>query len=81
MTSLGISLLEKGTYRHQKTGHLYEVIGVAVHSENGSRLVAYKPLYKSEIELFVRPYKMFTELVNINGAIQPRFKRVQDPHG
>ena len=81
MTNLSVTSLEKGTYCHLKTGHLYEVIGIAVHSEDSSQLVVYRPLYKTEIELFVRPYEMFAELVSINGSRQPRFKRVQDSHG
>ncbi len=44
-------------YRHFKD-RLYEVVGVACHSETGERMVVYRPLY-GEGGLWVRPYAMF----------------------
>lgn len=44
-------------YRHFKD-RLYEVVGVARHSETGERMVVYRPLY-GEGGLWVRPYAMF----------------------
>jgi len=70
--------LEKGTYRHNKTGHLYEVIGVALHTETDEPLVVYRPLYESEYEFFVRPYAMFVENVEINGLMVPRFELIDE---
>lgn len=46
-------------YRHFK-GNIYQVIGVATHSETGEKMVVYQAQY-GERGLFVRPYYMFTE--------------------
>ena len=67
-----------GTFRHSKTGKLYEVIGVALQTETGEPLVVYKPLYESHHELFARPYEMFIDMVEINGVATPRFERIDD---
>ncbi|AHB41889.1 hypothetical protein RAAC3_TM7C00001G0013 [Candidatus Saccharibacteria bacterium RAAC3_TM7_1] len=69
-------VIQKGTYRHSKTGNLYEVIGVALHSETSEQLVVYRPLYDTKYELFVRPYDMFTQAVELNGETRPRFEYV-----
>ncbi len=68
--------IKKGRYKHYK-GKYYEVIGVAYHSETKEELVVYKALYETEFgkdSLFVRPKKMFCELVNIDGKKVPRFE-------
>ncbi len=65
--------LKPGKYRHYK-GKEYEVIGVARHSETLEELVVYKALYQPEGEnLWVRPLKMFTETLTIEGKETPRF--------
>lgn len=63
-----------GTYRHSKTGNLYEVIGVALDTEAQIPLVIYKPLYDTDWQLFARPYGMFFETVLANGVSVPRFQ-------
>lgn len=63
-----------GTYRHSKTGKLYEVLGVALQTETHEQLVIYKPLYTSQYELFARPYDMFTETVRVDGKEVARFQ-------
>ena len=66
--------LKTGKYQHYK-GKQYEVIGVAKHSETLEDLVVYKALYQTEAEnLWVRPLKMFTETLCIEGKEIPRFK-------
>lgn len=65
----------KGTYRHYK-GNLYEVIGVARHSETLEELVVYRALY-GEFGLWVRPKAMFLETVVVDGVAVPRFARVE----
>lgn len=60
-----------GIYRHYK-GPLYEVLGVARHSETEEPLVVYRALY-GEYGLWVRPLAMFTERVVVDGKEQPRF--------
>ena len=63
-----------GKYRHYK-GNEYEVIGVAKHSETLEPMVVYKALY-GDGGLWVRPYGMFFETVEINGEKIPRFKKI-----
>lgn len=63
-----------GTYRHKKSGRLYDVIGVALETETERPLVIYRPLYESGYELFARPYSMFIETVRIDGVVKPRFE-------
>jgi hypothetical protein len=65
-----------GRYRHYKGGE-YEVIGVARHSETHEPLVVYRPLY-NDSGWWVRPHAMFFGTVDIDGAVQPRFARI-DP--
>ena len=63
-----------GRYRHYKGGE-YELIGVARHSETLEPLVVYRPLHNAS-GWWVRPHAMFFESVTIDGAVQPRFTRV-----
>jgi hypothetical protein len=63
--------LPLGRYRHYKGG-LYDVLGVARHSETLEPMVLYRALYGRQ-ELWVRPFAMFTEQVNHNGQLRPRF--------
>lgn len=72
-----VPAIATGTYRHYK-GKLYEVLGVALHSETQDVLVVYKPLYESVAEFWVRPYDMFVENVTIDGKSVPRFQKVND---
>ncbi len=60
-----------GRYRHYKGGE-YEVVGVARHSETLEPLVVYRPLY-NDSGLWVRPYAMFLEHIELDGRLQPRF--------
>lgn len=68
--------MEIGLYKHYK-GNLYEVIGVARHSETLEELVVYKATYQKEGEnLWVRPKAMFLETVMIDGVEVKRFEKV-----
>lgn len=64
--------MKLGKYKHYK-GKEYEVIGIAKHSETLEELVVYKALY-GEGALWVRPFKMFEEEVEVDGQKIPRFK-------
>lgn len=72
--------LAPGTYRHYK-GKLYEVLGIARHSETLEELVVYRALYDSpefgKNALWVRPKEMFLETVTVDGKIVPRFARIE----
>ncbi len=70
--------IQKGTYRHNKTSKLYEVIGTALQTETSDTLVIYRPLYTNEDILYARPYGMFTEEVEINGEMKFRFEKIDD---
>ena len=63
--------MRTGTYRHYK-GNLYEVLGVARHSETEEQLVVYRALY-GERGLWVRPLAMFQETVVVDGHEVVRF--------
>lgn len=60
-----------GKYRHYK-GNLYEVIGIAYHTETLEELVVYKALSDQD-KLWVRPKTMFFEEVIYEGKSVPRF--------
>jgi cyclomaltodextrinase / maltogenic alpha-amylase / neopullulanase len=67
-----------GRYRHFK-GKEYEVVGVARHSETLEEYVVYRALYASEFganALWIRPAAMFAESVQKDGALVPRFARI-----
>lgn len=66
--------LEPGIYRHFKGG-LYDVIGVAGHSETGERFVVYRPQYGKR-RLTIRPLRMFTEIIERGEYKGPRFTLV-----
>ncbi|MEP6389811.1 MAG: DUF1653 domain-containing protein [Halioglobus sp.] len=63
--------LRNGRYRHYKGGE-YQVYGIARHSESEEQLVVYRPLY-GERSLWVRPLSMFSETVEVEGLVGPRF--------
>ena len=65
-----------GLYRHYK-GNLYEVIDTVRHSETLEPMTLYRALY-GERGLWVRPAAMFLENVELDGSVQPRFKRLGD---
>jgi len=68
--------LKSGKYKHYK-GKFYEVIGTARHSETLEELVVYKALYQPEGEnLWVRPLKMFTEEIIMDGKSTKRFEYI-----
>lgn len=71
--------IKPGLYEHYK-GNKYQVIGLAQHSEAREYLVVYKALYKGDFPedmLWVRPFRMFTENVEVNGKQVPRFKFIR----
>ena len=64
-----------GKYRHYK-GNEYQVIGEGTHTETEEKLVIYKALYEP-FDIWVRPYDMFFETVEIDGVTRPRFEKVE----
>ena len=64
--------IKPGIYEHYKGGR-YRVIDIARHSETEEWMGLYQPLY-GEQKLWVRPFDMFAETVNIDGNDVPRFR-------
>ena len=63
--------LKPGIYRHFK-GNLYQLIGVASHSETLAPMVVYRALY-GDGGLWVRPAEMWLEHVERPDYSGPRF--------
>ncbi|MFA5355663.1 MAG: DUF1653 domain-containing protein [Candidatus Paceibacterota bacterium] len=68
--------IKLGRYRHYK-GKEYEVLGIAKHSETLEEMVVYRALY-GDNELWVRPLKMFTETVKVDGKEVLRFEYINN---
>lgn len=67
--------IKKGIYRHFK-GNMYEVVGMALHSETVEEMVIYKALY-GEGKTWVRPSSMWDEEVEFEGKKVKRFTFVE----
>jgi hypothetical protein len=70
--------IKLGKYKHYK-GDMVEVIGVAKHSETLEELVVYRHVSGKRMEekhFWVRPLKMFSEEVEIEGKKIPRFEYI-----
>lgn len=68
--------IKLGKYRHYK-GKEYEVLGIARHSETLEELVVYRALY-GDHDVWVRPFGMFLEEVDVDGRKVPRFQYLGD---
>lgn len=61
-------------YEHYKNGDKYEVVGLAIHSNDDIWMVVYKPLYEfADAEMFTRPLSEWAEEVSWEGEIKKRF--------
>ena len=69
-----VQAIQPGRYRHFK-GNMYEVIGIAKHSETEEPMVVYRALY-GEGGLWVRPADMWNEQITRNGKTYHRFYRL-----
>ena len=68
--------IKPGRYRHFK-GNMYEVIGVAKHSESLEEMVVYRALYGSG-DLWVRPTSKWDETIERDGRVFKRFELIED---
>ncbi len=66
--------IENGLYKHYK-GNAYMVLMTARHSETEELMVIYKAMYGHE-DMWVRPYEMFMEKVEVEGVRVPRFEKI-----
>ena len=64
-------LMQPGMYRHYK-GDVYEILGIARHSETLEELV----VYKHDGNFWVRPIAMFFQEVEFEGKNVLRFVRL-----
>ncbi|MEK6959225.1 MAG: DUF1653 domain-containing protein [archaeon] len=65
-------------YKNPK--RIYKIVDIAKHSETLEDLVVYKALYSEDYpkgQVWVRPRKMFLEIVEKEGYKGPRFKLIQ----
>jgi hypothetical protein len=83
------TLPKKGFYRHYKydpagpvNNYTYEVIGVALHTEERDHTVIYRPLYQNtflgEADFCARPLDMFIGQVEKDGVMVNRFTLITD---
>ena len=76
MRIIQVKPMELGLYKHYK-GNMYEVIGIAKHSETLEEMVVYKATYQEEpYNIWVRPKAMFLEKIEINGNLIERFSKI-----
>ncbi len=68
--------LKLGMYEHY-SGKRYTVISVARHSESLEEHVVYQAHY-GDRDVWVRPFSMFCEQVEINKLMVPRFRHIED---
>lgn len=75
---LAKSILQGGTYRHYK-GAYYLVLKIARSSETLEEFVVYQALYGT-YDIWIRPLKMFGEMIEVDGKTVPRFALVDQKH-
>ena len=69
-------VIKYGKYRHYK-GREYAVLSVAKNSETSEDMVVYKQLYDNG-DIWVRPAKMFSEFVEVDGRKVRRFEYIDN---
>jgi hypothetical protein len=70
---LGLSPEKGEKYKHYK-GDTYEVVGLAIHSNDDIWMVVYKPLYEGgDADLFTRPLEEWFSPLEWEGNTVERF--------
>ena len=76
-----MTTVKPGKYRHYKN-LLVRVIGTGLHSETMEEVVIYEKLEDfngfRKGSLWVRPLKLFTEKIIVNGKQIPRFSYINE---
>lgn len=65
--------VQPGLYKHYK-GNYYLVHFVATHTETNELMVVYQAQY-GDRKMFVRPLKMFQDILAIDGLFVSRFEK------
>lgn len=69
--------VQEEIYQHYKGDH-YQIVGLAIHSNDDIWMVVYRPLYEdADAELFTRPLSEWFEEVTWNSAQVERFSLVR----
>jgi len=78
MSEFTIPVLEPGIYQHHK-GNKYTVLGVGCHTETLEYFVVYSLVDQKEgvPSIWLRPYDMFVETIEVNGEMVPRFRKIE----
>lgn len=82
-----VDIIKPGIYQHNKTGKLYDVIGICRSTiEPDKEFVIYKQLYESKLnetnvilpygQKWIRPLDEFNDEVVINDRLVKRFMRI-----
>ncbi|WP_163337898.1 DUF1653 domain-containing protein [Desulfopila sp. IMCC35008] len=71
-----MSDIKPGIYKHYKSKK-YKVICQATHSETREEVVVYQCLY-GDHSMWIRPKRMFTELIEVEGKKIPRFEFISE---
>jgi hypothetical protein len=65
-------------YQHYRNKKYYKIVEIGRHTEMGEEMVVYKAQYDDPVygsgAVWIRPKKMFCELVEYEGVMVPRFK-------
>ncbi len=72
--------IKLGLYRHFK-GNIYELVGVARHSEKPDLKMAVYRSAKNPEEYWVRPLEMWNEVIQRDGKLIKRFEYIGDKNG
>lgn len=70
-------MLKRGVYKHYKNKHEYKIVCFARNEADGEDVVVYEGLYDKHL-VWVRPLSSFTENVEYESKIRPRFEWLRD---
>jgi hypothetical protein len=84
-----MNIPKNGFYKHykhsqeaEKNNYIYEVVGIARHTEDKTYAVLYRPMYKSDwlspANYCARPLEMFMEQVVVDEKTLSRFTLITD---
>lgn len=69
-----MSEVKLGVYKHFK-GNVYEVIGIARHSESLEELIIYRNV-NNHMDMWARPKAMFLSKKEVDGKMIQRFEYI-----